>query len=126
MFGVAGASVLQRYCEDLGETLCPPDWAGMLDVTQRVAAESSFVPAKGNVKGNGILGTPSQLTIPASRWSCDDLGTRCDTTRRKNNNTTALIYSCPMARHPYSTSQHFVTSGKRFPAYLKLLTYAGW
>ena len=60
-------------CEDLGETLCPPDWAGIVDVTQRVAAESSFALAKGNVKGNGILGTPSQLTIPASRWSGDDL-----------------------------------------------------
>ena len=47
------------YCEDLGKTLCPPDWAGIADVTQRVAAESSFALAKGNVKGNGILGTPS-------------------------------------------------------------------
>ena len=81
-------------------------------MTQRVAAESSFALAKGNVKGNGILWTPSQLTIPASQWSCDDLGTGCDTTRRKNNNATALIYRFPKARHPCPTSQHFVTSGK--------------
>ena len=42
-------TVSNRYCEDLGETLCPPDRAGMVDVTQRVAAESSFALAKGNV-----------------------------------------------------------------------------
>ena len=28
------------HCEDLGETLCPPDWAGIVDVTQRVAAKN--------------------------------------------------------------------------------------
>ena len=107
---------LRGYCEDLGETLCPPDWAGIVDVTRRVAAESSFALAKGNVKGNGILGTPSQLTIPASRWSCDDLGTGCDMTRRKNNNATDLISRYPTARHPCPTSQHFITSGKRSAA----------
>ena len=126
MFGVAGTRVLQRYFGDLGKTLCPPGSAGMLDVTQRVAAESSFAPAKSNVKGNRILRVPFQLTIPASRGSCDDLGTQCDTTRRKDNNTTAPIYRCPMAHDPYSTSQHFVTTGRLFPAYVKLLTYAGW
>ena len=42
--------MISRYCEDLGETLCPPDWAGIADVTRRVAAESSFALAKGNVK----------------------------------------------------------------------------
>ena len=43
-------SWIKWYCEDLGETLCPPDWAGMADVTQWVAAESSFALAKGNVE----------------------------------------------------------------------------
>ena len=80
----------QRYCEDLGKTLCPPDWAGITDVTQRVAVGSSFALAKGNVKGNDILGTPSQLTIPASRWSCDALGTRCDTPQRERTTTRQL------------------------------------
>ena len=64
---------------------------------------------------NFILERNSQLTRPASRWSCDSLGTRCDT-KGKNNNATALIYRCPMAPHPYSTPQHLVTSGKRATA----------
>ena len=63
-------NILQYSEEDLGATLCPPDRAGIADVTQRVAAESSFALAKGNVKGNGILGTPVKLMVPASRWSC--------------------------------------------------------
>ena len=42
--------------EDLGETLCPPDWAGIVDVTRRVAAESSFALAKGNVECTVFLG----------------------------------------------------------------------
>ena len=46
------ASFTHRYCEDRGETLCPLDRAGMVDVTQGVAAESSFTLAKGNVKNN--------------------------------------------------------------------------
>ena len=83
-------------------------------MTRRVAAESSFTLAKGNVNGNGILWTPSQLMVPASRWSFSRYTMRHDT--RKNNNATALIYRCPMARHPYSTSQHSVTSGKRATA----------
>ena len=53
------APQVRWYCEDLGEALCPPDWAGIADVTQRVAAESSIAPAKGNVKANGILRTLS-------------------------------------------------------------------
>ena len=44
-----GSTSSTGYCEDLGETLCPPEWAGMADVTRRVAAESSFALAKGNV-----------------------------------------------------------------------------
>ena len=51
-----GPKVSNPYCEDLGETLCPPDRAGMVDVTQGVAAESSFALAKGNVKGTVFSG----------------------------------------------------------------------
>ena len=111
--GALFADLNEKYCEDLGETLCPPDWAGIADVTQRVAAESSFALAKGNVKGNGILGTPVKLMVPASRWGCSRYTMRH---ARRNNNATALIYRCPMARHPCSTSQHFVTSDKRTTA----------
>ena len=46
----------QRHCEDLDETLCPPDWAGIADMTRRVAAESSFALAKGNVRYTVFLG----------------------------------------------------------------------
>ena len=37
----------------------------MVDVTRRVAAESSFTLAKGSVKDNGILRTPVLLLVPA-------------------------------------------------------------
>ena len=46
------------YCEDLGETLCPPDRAGMADVTQRVATESSFALAKATSKVTVFSGLP--------------------------------------------------------------------
>ena len=39
----------------------------MVDVTRRVAAESSFTLAKGSVKDNGIPGTPVLLLMPAGR-----------------------------------------------------------
>ena len=53
----------------------------MADVTRRVAAESSFALAKGNVKGNGILGTPVNLMVRQAGGFA--LGTRCDTPRRE-------------------------------------------
>ena len=104
-----------KHYEDFGETLCPPDRAGIADVTRRVAAESSFALAKGNVKGDSIPETPIKLMIPASRWSCCRYMMR-HATKRENSNATALIYRCPMARHPCPTSQHLVTSSKRATA----------
>ena len=74
------------YCEDLGGTHCPPDRAGMVDVTQRVVVESSFTLAKGNIDDNGILkGHPFRLLMPAG-WGVELLEVH-DRKRRERTTT---------------------------------------